>query len=251
MIMEDCEGLSYSQKKENRERLSDNQINYIEEILPIDNNDLLINRIDEINNCLPPKAIDSYQEIATLINPVREGINPIYLEAPQDGMQIEEISKRMTLIEGVEYHEWKELSFDERIGVLQKIEREVANISHRPVCSISCKSLGEGHYGYYTPGTNHITINSDCIHFCSFNDYKETLDTLIHEGRHAYQDYNLNIREVHPRKGDVSNWKLNEEIYGYQDVAHCGFKLYELQPVETDARAFAEDVLKKYQNRIA
>lgn len=249
--MEDYEGLSCSRSLDTRERLSDNQLSYIEEVLSIGNNGLLIDRIDEINNSLPPKAIDSDREVAVLIRSVREDIDPVYLEAPQDGIQIEQISERMALMEGVEYSEWKHLSFEERMSVLQKIECEVAGICHRSVCTISCKNLGEGHYGYYTPGTNHITINSDCVRSGSFNDYRETLDTLIHEGRHAYQDYNLNTREVHPRQGDVSNWKLNEENYGYQDVAHCGFKLYELQPVEADARAFAEDVLKQYQNKIA
>ena len=77
------------------------------------------------------------------------------------------------------------------------------------------------------------------------------MDTLIHEGRHAYQDYNLNEREVHPRSGDVSNWRLNEERFGYQDAEHCGMKAYALQPVEADARAFAEDVLKQYFNKIS
>ena len=173
------------------------------------------------------------------------------MEAPQDGIQIEEISDMMSCMEGLEYSEWKELSAEERIEVLQKIETKIAEIAHRPASFISTKSLGEGHYGYYTPGTNHIVINSDVISSNSFEDYKDALDTLVHEGRHAYQDYNLNGREVHPRSGDVSNWKLNEEDYGYQDAQHCGFKAYELQPVEADARAFAEDVLKQYFNKTA
>ena len=80
--------------------------------------------------------------------------------------------------------------------------------------------------------------------------YEDVLDTLIHEGRHAYQDYNLNVRETHPRHGEVANWNLNE-FYGYQDVENCGFKAYAMQPMETDARAFAEDVLKCYQEKTA
>ena len=56
---------------------------------------------------------------------------------------------------------------------------------------------------------------------------------------------------MHPRQGDISNWVLNEFNHGYQDVKHCGFKAYQLQPIESDARAFAEDVLKQYQEKIA
>lgn len=118
--MEDYEGLSCSRSLETRERLSDNQLSYIEEVLSIGNNGLLIDRIDEINDSLPPKAIDSDREVAMLISSVRDGIDPVYLEAPQDGVQIEQISERMALIKGVEYSEWKGLSFDERMIVLQK-----------------------------------------------------------------------------------------------------------------------------------
>lgn len=249
--IEDYEGLSGFQHLEKRDSLSDNQRNYIEEVLSLGNRDLLVSRIDELNDCEPPKAIDADPEVADMLMPVIEEIDPTYLEAPQDGIQIEEISDRMTQIEGVEYSEWKKLTFEERMNVLQQVECEVANIAHRPVCSVDCKRLGEGHYGYYTPGDDCITLNADCVRSDSFSDYKEALDTLIHEGRHAYQEYNLNGREVHPRQGDISNWKMNEKDYGYQDAGHYGFKLYELQPVEADARAFAEDVLKRYQYKMA
>lgn len=250
-MLEDYEGLSDSPSLENRDRLSDSQLNYIEEVLPLHNDNLLAERIDELNDCYPPKAIDSDRDVAMLIDSVKEEISPLYLEAPQDGIQIEEISDVMSCTEGLEYSEWKELSFEERMEVLQEVEFKIAEIAHRPPCHVSSKSLGEDHYGSYTPGTSNLVVNSDVISSNSFADYKETLDTLIHEGRHAYQDYNLNEREVHPRSGDVSNWRLNEKHYEYQDVAHYGFKAYALQPVEADARAFAEDVLKNYFNKIA
>ena len=250
-MLEDYEGLSGSPGLENHDRLSDCQLSYIEEVLPLHNDNLLAERIDELNGYFPPKAIDSDKDVAMLIESVKEEISPLYLEAPQDGIQIEEISDMMTCMDGLEFSEWKELSYEERMEVLQKVEFKIAEIAHRPPCHVSSKNLGEGHYGYYTPGTCNLVVNSDVISSNSFSDYKETLDTLIHEGRHAYQDYNLNEREVHPRSGDVSNWKLNEERFGYQDAEHCGFKAYVLQPVEADANAFAEDVIKQYFNKIA
>ena len=250
-MLEDYEGLSGSPSLENHDRLSDYQLSYIEEVLPLHNDNLLAERIDELNGYFPPKAIDSDKDVAMLIESVKEEISPLYLEAPQDGIQIEEISDMVTCLVGLEFSEWKELSYEERMEVLQKVEFKIAEIAHRPPCHVSSKSLGDGHYGYYTPGTSSLVVNSDVISSKSCIDYKETLDTLIHEGRHAYQDYNLNVREVHPRSGDVSNWRLNEERFGYQDAEHCGFKAYVLQPVEADANAFAEDVIKQYFNKIA
>lgn len=60
-------------------------------------------------------------------------------------------------------------------------------IAHRPSCELVAKDLGNGHFGYYSKNSNLIVINSDVIKSNSFNDYRETLDTLVHEGRHAYQ----------------------------------------------------------------
>lgn len=234
-----------------RAKFSAEQIEYVQEVFPLYNIDLLVSRIDELNDCKPPKAIDSDRGMAEALTPIKPEINPLYLESPQDFAQAEEISDIMMELEGLEYEDWKSLSLDGRMNVLQELENQVAAIAHRPPCTIVTESLGSGHLGYYAIGSDQITLNSDYVKSELFLDYKETLDTLIHEGRHAYQDYNLHIREVHPRQGDISNWSLNQFSHGYQDVKHCGFKAYEMQPLESDARAFAEDVLKCYQEKIA
>lgn len=206
----------------------------------------LADRIDDIEGGKPPKAIDHNQQISEIIEPIRDEIPPKYLEAPADNVQIEEISDSMRDIEGLSYEEWKELSPKDRLAVLQKLESAVSEISHREECPIFIKEMGEGHYGYFNPILKSITINKDVLESGTFENYKECLDTVIHEGRHAYQHYNLCEREVHPREGDLTNWKQNEFDYGYQDAKTCGFKAYWMQPQEADARAFAEDVLNKY-----
>ena len=211
----------------------------------------LIDHIDELNECEPPKAIDSDPKMANLIEPMIGEIDPTYLEAPQDSLQIEAIADQMADMEGLDFREWKELSLQGRMDVLERVEKRVADIAHRPACELEVKELGAGHLGYYSNGENKITLNESYVQSNSIADYREVLDTLIHEGRHAYQDYNLHVREVHPRQGDITNWKLNEFGHGYQDVKHCGFQSYEMQPLESDARAFAEDVLQTYQNKLA
>ncbi len=104
-----------------------------------------------------------------------------------------------------------------------------------------------GIWGYYEQGSNCITINKDYVE--STESYEAVLDTLIHEGRHAYQDYNLNVRETHPRHGEVSNWNLNE-LHGYQDVEHCGFKSISIATFGIRCTGFAEDVVKSYQDKL-
>ena len=57
--------------------------------------------------------------------------NLSYLEAP-----LEEISDMMSCIEGLEYSEWTESSFEERIEDLQRVEFNVAEISHHPLARV-------------------------------------------------------------------------------------------------------------------
>lgn len=247
-MIENLEDVTVSRdlSEESRDRLSDTGRKYIEEVIPLHNEQVLVDRIDEIGNNHPPKAIDSDKDIAEAIKPVVEEINPIYLEAPTDTVQIEQAVEAMEKIEGLSFDEWKELSLKERVAILQLVEDVVAEIAHRPSCDLNVKNMEKGSYGYFSPDRGDITMNSRYIRSNTYEDYKECIDTIVHEGRHAYQHYNLTQREVHPREGDITNWKANEFEYGYQSAQVYGFKAYWLQPQECDARAFAEDVLKKY-----
>ena len=186
-LQDNIEDFNFS-LEENKQAFSSAHLEYVQEVLPFHDKHILIDRIDELNSSIPPKAIDSNKEISDLIAPYKEGINPIYLEAPQDSVQIEQISETMTRIEGLEFSEWKELSFNERVDVLQRVENEVSQIAHRPSCPIQTESLGKGYFGYYSPESQMITINSDYIKSNNLSDYKEVLDTIFHEGRHAAGD---------------------------------------------------------------
>ena len=255
-MFEDYEGVSDSNGLEQffdsmsideRDFLSSTESNYIEEVLPYKDSDLLAARIDEMGASMPPKAIDSNKEVADLIEPMKDDINPLYLEAPADSVQISESVEAMESIDGLSFDEWKDSTFDQKVSSLQELENSIAEIAHRPPCQINVENLGEGNYGYFDPNTKDITVNSMYIDSNGFNDYKETLDTIVHEGRHAYQDYNMTEREVHPRGSEVENWRLNNDSQlGYLDAQHWGFELYQYQPIEADARAFAGDVLNQY-----
>ena len=98
--------------------LSDSQLDYLNEVMPTENYEMLADRIDELTDIYPPKAIDANRDIAELIAPVRDQIDSKFLEAPNDSVQIEQISDAMSEIEGLRYEEWKELSFDQRMEAL-------------------------------------------------------------------------------------------------------------------------------------
>lgn len=174
-----------------------------------------------------------------------ENLEIQHIEAPEDNIQVKEATEAIENIEGTKYNEWKELSVEERADVLQKIENSVAEVAHRPSCIINVKPLGENNYGFFDSETGEITVNSNYL-TSSYEDYSECLDTIIHEGRHAYQNYNVYYEQVHPNSKDISDWDSNWNLNGYQDPQTYGFEAYWNQPVEADAREFAE----KIKNRL-
>lgn len=252
-MFEDLEGISDSIKisETNKDQLSSAETAYVNECIEGNNPSILVDRIDELSNSVPPKGIDSNSQIAELIEPVKDQIDSKYLEAPADLEQINSIGDCLSDIENLKYDKWESLSLNERYQALVDAECKIAEIEHREPCSIELKELPEGHFGSYSPVEKTITLNTRYVNDSDFQSYKETLDTLIHEGRHAYQDYNMTERQVHPRDGEVNIWKWNEYDLGYQNAMLCGFEAYAMQPVETDARAFAEDVLNNYFEKTA
>ena len=91
------------------------------------------------------------------------------------------------------------------------------------------------------------------------------LDTIIHEGRHAYQRYNVDIKCIHESASEVKQWEKNfyDPEWGYYSyrgqkiyipfsdgkIHDVGFRLYANQPVEIDARNFASDVLVRLEGK--
>lgn len=252
-MLEEIEGLSEIAKpsEEMHDAISPVEADYISECVEGENPSALVDRIDELSAYQPPKGIDSDPAVAEIIEPLKDQLDSKYLEAPGDLEQISQIGDYLTGVDELKFENWQTLTPSERLDVLQKAEYQIAEIEHREPCPITIKDMPEGHLGYFSPSEKTITLNEKYLNANDANSYIETLDTLIHEGRHAYQDYNMTEREVHPRGGEVTNWKWNEYELGYQDAMFYGFEAYAMQPVETDARAFAEDVLKDYLTRTA
>lgn len=252
-MFEDIEGITevVRQKEAERESLSMAQTEYITECVEGENPSALVDRVDELSPCQPPKGIDADPEVAAIIEPIKDQVDSKYIEAPSDVEQIRQIGDYLSASSDLNYDKWFSMEFEDRCEALRAAEVRIAEIEHRPACELKFKCMEDCHLGYFSQTDKTITINSAYIFSDSQGAYREVLDTLIHEGRHAYQDYNMYEREVHSRPGEVNMWKWNENDVGYQTVELCGFEVYAMQPVETDARAFAEDVLTSYFEKTA
>lgn len=89
--------------------------------------------------------------------------------------------------------------------------------------------------GYYNPVSNMININ-----VAHLDDPKETLDTIAHETRHAYQ--HMRAYKLENMMDLLFKINLTPENYVSWEMSP---DLYESQLVEADARAFANYVKSK------
>lgn len=172
--------------------------------------------------------------------------------APSMEVQVAEIREVFMDIPELQFENWKNLDVDERVNVLQHLENEVAEIAHRPSLEITMEVLPDGIMGQCS--SDRIIISENALSSNSYEMYRENLDTVFHEGRHAYQNHNVTLslltgRPVERNEVLVESWKDNHIKLGYEDgnwpgYEELGFLHYLNQPVEVDARAFASEAIR-------
>ena len=133
---------------------------------------------------------------------------------------------------------WKELNQAERLVAIQDVENTVAGIQGRTPISIEIDpSLEKGAFGSYVSDTQSIQVSD--WHLQS-NDVQEVVNTVVHEGRHAYQDYAIRNPGFHPNQVEVDAWEENFQNYLPAEI--YGQEIYQNQPIEADAWGFGNKV---------
>lgn len=141
---------------------------------------------------------------------------------------------------------WSTLTEEEKVEVLQIIENHIAEEQGRLNCPIRSKALYTGTdgvvMGVYDRDDKSIQVNALQLEPTSKygHDSERMIMTCLHEGRHAYQNQAIEGLIEHDDPEEVELWKQNlaegHYIRFYQNP-----RAYYLQPVEVDARTFAEN----------
>ena len=200
---------------------------------------------------------NQYESVEQLLSPTE------FNEIVTDLEMTEEISEYLESVEELRYENWSKLSPRERITVLNKIEQQLAQIEHRPALKVESELMAPRTFGYQSAGKSKIALNSLYVNANSPEVHREVIDTIIHEGRHAYQHYNVDVRCVHESLYEVEQWRENfyNPKYGYYSYHgqkieipfgnnkhyDAAWRLYYYQPVEVDARKFAGDVMTRLE----
>lgn len=176
-------------------------------------------------------------------------------EAPGMEVQAERIGKIYESTPELHYDKWKFLDINERKGLINNFERQIALIEKRPPMPVVCEELSDGMMGYNNG--KKIAISEKVMNGNLYSDYKNTMNTLFHEGRHSYQNYNLYVKRTESSDEAYNSWLVNRQKLGYssgdtsfpfnlsESFRQKNFYKYYTQPVEVDARLFAETVENK------
>jgi hypothetical protein len=134
--------------------------------------------------------------------------------------------------------EWSKLNLQNKAAVIQSVENEVARREGRPPCNVSLfsepPSNGMITAGQYNPKNGGIELNAYHLQ----GNQSECLNTVLHEGRHAYQDKAIKGEIYHHNKAELKAWQDNMKP-GHYIQPEQNRRAYYRQPVEADAREYA------------
>ena len=162
----------------------------------------------------------------------QENFDTIQESDVENELQIKEAVERLSNIAELQPDVWDQLDSDQRLGVLQLVENNLAEVQGRPSVGITPIELPANAFGQFD-GTQ-IQINQDHLTGNSI-DVREMIDTIVHEGRHAYQSYAIEHPGFHSDSDQVQSWADNFQPENYLTVEQYGQEMYQNQPIEADA----------------
>ena len=222
-----------------------------------------------IDDCITPLEERSFKNSGTPFERLPNLENSLFssehLEFLTDLEMTESIADYLESVEELKFDKWVTLSIEQKAKLLNDIEQNIASIEHRPALRVELEDLEPRSFGYQDEDNHKIVLNSRMVGLNSVPMHREVIDTIVHEGRHAYQHYNVDVKCIHESAAEVSTWRENfydPEYKYYQStgqrimiryndgsVHNVDFRLYYQQPVETDARNFAKDVMIRLEER--
>lgn len=167
------------------------------------------------------------------------------------------IAGNMDTILLLQEEEWKELSLDERMDVLQcicNIESNYLGLTRE--IHIYTSKLDDHVMGYYNDFTSSIQISIDLL---ESGDPSEILDTVCHEMFHAAQHRYVEIYEGLDDESKKSYFLYNASVYadefknyksGRESEDISAIVEYYGQRCEYDARSYAKESVEDYYQRI-
>lgn len=158
---------------------------------------------------------------------------------------------------------WGKLSEAGRLRLLQEFENRQAKLDGRRAITIRTEDMPENSRGYHQilrDGTETVVINLKLIKaqsatpFQSFSTFTaaDALETVIHEGRHAFQHNAIKQKSDQVSEQARLEWRtVMGEFGGVYMPPEENFLVYVMQSIEMDARRFARRKIRQIGDRLA
>lgn len=156
-------------------------------------------------------------------------------------LQISEVALRLSLISKIRPLEWAVLDHQSRLEALKNVETCMANSQGRKGFRVVFEPMKATQMGYFDGKSLHLNAS-----LLKGDQIQETVNTIIHEGRHAYQHYAIDHPGFHSNTNQVRVWRTN--FRNYLDPEMYGYELYRNQQVEKDAFDYADAISKQLYN---
>lgn len=146
---------------------------------------------------------------------------------------------------------WQNMTYDQRVDFYQRLENTMAASQNRLARIVRPENMSKNIAGYYSEKVpSNIYINKSMI--MQDDRRYDNCDTIIHEGRHAFQDDCIvgmahigNIDDVNK----ISDWQKNFDQYQEPNGMNSDIK-YRFQPIEKDAYEYANNEFDKMSQNI-
>lgn len=145
---------------------------------------------------------------------------------------------------------WDKLNVAEKERVIRSIaliEKEEFGISNDVEITVSTEKMSDYTCGYYIDSSKEIFIN---YKYLNEGELKDVLQTILHEMHHAFVhytveniDYESDFVQDNYYYKQAREWKDNTENY---ISSNSNYDEYRDQPIEADARAYAEERVQYY-----
>lgn len=147
---------------------------------------------------------------------------------------------------------WSTLDSDTRLCLLQEVENRRAKIDGRQPLKVSVDKMRPSMMGAcctHEDGSEELVLNERFVKGSRFGVHTagEALNTILHEGRHAYQSHCIREGKGNVSRRMILEWMMSQE--NYINPA-AGQELYMLQALEMDARYFARREVKRINDML-
>ncbi|MBQ6337805.1 MAG: hypothetical protein IJI36_01555 [Kiritimatiellae bacterium] len=156
---------------------------------------------------------------------------------------VEDIDK-LKSIEGLYEERWKMGTIQDRAASLMQLEVQLAQIQGRPPVELVFERMGKNEAGFFDGKQLHVNFEH-----ISNPDYRlEVIDTIGHEGCHAYQEWAITHPGFHPNDAEVKYWAANRLAYFQPKYIgeKFGVEYYRNQPMELHAWPYGRQVQDIY-----